>query len=190
MAFVGWFVFEIVKGRDRSSKKNSSSQKGAESKPPPFESNDPYDRIREEILEKKAERQSEIPALGEEASVPVEVRATLEDTEKSTQQSQSQSQSTPSKPPVVKTEDTSIYHTFKQQEKEILETQKKAKALLSQASLKSLQRNDAQSFVHQNPQSHLRVSAQIRRNLKTQKAAQVALITGEILSSPLAIRKN
>ena len=185
MAFVGWFVFEIVKGRGRSSKKNSSSQKGAESKPPPFESNDPYDRIREEILEKKAERQSEIPALGEEASVPVEVRATLEDTEKSTQQSQS----TPSKP-VVKTEDTSIYHTFKQQEKEILETQKKAKALLSQVSLKSLQRNDAQSFVHQNPQSHLRVSAQIRRNLKTQKAAQVALITGEILSSPLALRKN
>ena len=184
MAFVGWFVFEIVKGRGRSSKKNSSSQKGAESKPPPFESNDPYDRIREEILGKKAERQSEIPALGEEASVPVEVRATLEDTEKSTQQSP-----TPSKP-VVKTEDTSIYHTFKQQEKEILETQKKAKALLSQVSLKSLQRNDAQSFVHQNPQSHLRVSAQIRRNLKTQKAAQVALITGEILSSPLALRKN
>ena len=187
MAFVGWFVFEIVKGRDRSSKKNSSSQKGAESKPPPFESNDPYDRIREEILEKKAERQSEIPALGEEASVPVEVRATLEDTEKSTQQSQVQS--TPSKP-VIKTEDTSIYDAFKQQEQEILETQKKAKALLSQVSLKSLQRNDAQSFVHQNPQSHLRVSAQIRRNLKTQKAAQVALITGEILSSPLAIRKN
>ena len=145
---------------------------------------DPFESIREEILRKKAERQSvDSSQMEEEALADSEEGSALSEPVMQSEVSTQKPIEAPASPSLEPAQ--SSYQEFYQaQEKEILKKQKEADALLKQVQHQGTNTPKMKRVM----QSSDRISAQIRKNFNTRKRAQVALITGEILSRPLAMR--
>ena len=81
---------------------------------------------------------------------------------------------------------TSFYSELEQQEKEIAQKQKEAEMLKAQVQFQVNEKVLAKKQI----QPSDRITSRIRRNFKTKTQAQIALISGDILSKPIALRGN
>ena len=81
---------------------------------------------------------------------------------------------------------SSFYSELEQQEKEIAQKQKEAEMLKAQV---QFQANETVLDKKQVQPSD-RITLRIRRNFKTKTQAQIALISGDILSKPIALKRN
>jgi len=174
LALGSWIFFEFLKGRTtKKSPKEQEEVKNEGSSLDPVTL--PYEVIREEIKKKKEARRLLEETDRTDTSTNLEEihEAVIEPEVKPNTQFESAS-------------NTSFYSELEQQEKEIAQKQKEAEMLKAQVQFQVNEKVLAKKQI----QSSDRITSRIRRNFKTKTQAQIALISGDILSKPIALRGN
>lgn len=171
LAVGGWIFFEFFKGltsKKSQGEKNEAENEAGSLDPP----NLPYESIREAIKKKKEARRlldrTDRLDMGRNQEEIHEV--VIEPEVKPNAQFESSN--------------SSFYSELEQKEKEIAQKQKEAEMLKAQV---PLQINET-VVDRKKVQPSDRITLRIRRNFKSKTQAQIALISGDILSKPIALR--